>query len=321
MQPGSQILWCPFEARLNPAVADADAQSKAWATRMGLLASPTTARRIEAARIAEFIARIYPDATLDALVLATEMNVWLFAHDDACDHEALGRSPAALRALHGELVAIVAGAAPANSSSELGRALADLVPRIRAITSAACERRFVDAVTEYLEACAAEACNRALDRVPGMSEYVRMRRHTGTARIAFALLGPCEDIALSDAVWEHPAVQALVDACNDALCWANDLLSWDRERAAGEVHNLVAVLARHRCRGDLVLAKALASHAHDARVADFLRLAAALPCFDRETNALLERLTETLGLWMGGHLEWARSVERYVVRPGLRVAG
>lgn len=299
-------LWCPFDARMNPEVERAHAACRAWGRSAGLLADERAMRRFEAAAYTRLTARAYPTAALDELTLVAEWNLWLFVHDDGCDAGPTGREPERLVALYDDLRAILHGQ-QTHHTSAAARALADLVARIFDIADDESRERFLHAVDAYFTACVWEAHNRVCGRVPTLAQYIEMRRDTGAVRTSIAMVEICERIQLPAHIIAQPHVEALANACNDVVCWANDIISLPKEHAEGDVHNLVAVLAHHHCAGDIAQATELAIRMHDARVADFIRFATSRPLVDPE----LHRFVDTMRAWMRGNLDWARESGRY----------
>lgn len=142
-----------------------------------------------------------------------------------------------------------------------------------------------------------------------------MRRAAGAVQTAIELIEVCEQLELDDEMLEHPDVSALATACNDVVCWTNDLASLPKEIAEGNVHNLVVVLQHERCRGNWPCAVALAQQLLDARVREFIALADNLPGFGAARDAELARYVADLRAWMRGNLDWAIESGRY------RIAG
>lgn len=304
-------LWCPFEARINPAVDEAHAHSRAWARACGLVGGEAALRRFDAAQFAWLTARAYPTAPVHELVLVAQWNVWLFVHDDGCDVDDRGRALIEpLQRLHG-LHRVLRGGTADATSSVAARALAELLPRILAPAPAPWREHFVATVDAYLAACAWEARNRANGRVPTLDDYVRMRRDTGAVRTSIAMIERCEGLVLPADVRAHPVVEALCKACNDVVCWANDIVSLRKELASGDVHNLVAVIAHGRGDHDHDAAIATATAMHDARVAEFIALADDVPHFGGDVDHRVARFVDTLRAWMRGNLDWALTSGRY----------
>ncbi len=306
-----RTLWCPFEAPMNPAVDEAHAASRAWGLALGLLEGDDARRCFDAAKFARLTARAYPRSAPVELALVAEWNLWLFVHDDGCDAASSGRDPEALLDLYRELGGILRGATARADAAAPVRAFAEVVPRILEPATAAWRARFVAVVDDYFAACLWEARNRASRRVPTLAEYIGRRRDTGAVRTSIAMIERCEGIALPESVRAHPLVEALATACNDVVCWANDIISLPKELANGDVHNLVHVVAEERCGGDLDRAMTIAAEMHDARVAEFIHLAADLPRFGRDADEQLAWFVETLCAWMRGNLDWALESGRY----------
>jgi hypothetical protein len=101
-----------------------------------------------------------------------------------------------------------------------------------------------------------------------------------------------------------------------AVGWANDIFTYEKELAAGEVHNVIAVLMRtEQLPLDVALERARALH--DAEVCAFLRLQARLDGSPDANDATGYRVAH-LRHWIGGHLHWAQRNGRY--RPGTEAA-
>jgi hypothetical protein len=313
LRTAARALRCPFEARMNPHVERAHAASRAWGRATRLLPDVAALHGFDAARFAWLTARAYPTAPLPELVLVAQWNLWLFVHDDGCDAAPAGRDPRTLTDRYRELGSILHGAPASATTNASGRALGDLLPRLFARARPGWRERFVALVDDYFAACVWEAGNRSRNVVPSVDEYVEKRRDTGAVRTAIANIELCERIHLADEVLAHPHVDALATACNDVVCWSNDIISLAKERETGDMHNLVSVLERACCPGDLARATELAAGMHDARVDDFVGLAATLPSFDPNTDAALSRFVDTLRAWMRGNLDWAYESGRYLV--------
>ncbi|MBK8239646.1 MAG: hypothetical protein IPK74_29335 [Deltaproteobacteria bacterium] len=312
MHPHDKLLplFVPFVSRINPAVDEADARSVEWALVAGLV-NPVGVARLRAARFAWLSSRAYPTAPVEGLVLVSRWNLWLFAHDDACDAAAIGRDPAAMSRLYARLVPVLRGGPVDAADPPLAVALHDLVAGIFAVARPAWQARFAAAVETYFEGCLWEARNRAARRTPGLQEYIHMRRAAGAVQTAIELIEVCEELVLDDEMLDHLDVSALAVMCNDVVCWTNDLASLPKEIAEGNVHNLVVVLQHERCRGNWAHAVALAQQQLDARVREFIALADNLPCFGAPRDAELARYVENLRAWMRGNLDWAMESGRY----------
>ena len=312
-------VFCPFPPQIAPTVADVHRYAVQWATRHRLLASPQARGRYAAAKFANLIARCYPTASLEDLCLATGWLTMLFHLDDFLE-SALGREPKRMRpALRRLLQAlrdapdgrVVPGALPHD---ELGRpvcdALADVWRRTAPRVSPLWQARFLGHVGDYLEGNLWEAANRAAARVPSVGEYRTMRRHSAATAMFFDLIEPFRGVELTPNVLADPTFVALCRAADNAVAWFNDLASWPKEVAAGEVHNLVLVL-RHHHRLTIEDAVYQAVVDHDTEVHTFLTLRDSLAAAPVSHEQAVRDVVADLAHWIRGNIDWSQESARY----------
>ncbi|TDB76108.1 terpene synthase [Micromonospora sp. KC723] len=239
----------PFVAARHPGTDEVAAQSLAWAGRLGLVDAGPRQRRLGRAAAAELAGRTCPAAPLDRLRLLTDLITWLFVMDDACDEDGLGTEAARLAPVVAALLDVLdriggPDEETRGAAGPLGSALADICRRVRDQHRPALLLRLVSQLREYLLALLWEAANRERRRVPGLTEYVQMRRHTGGARPSLTLTDLAYDGQPGVGRRSAPEVLALDDLTTDLVCWCNDLFSHRKERRAeSDAQNLVTVLA------------------------------------------------------------------------------
>src|SRR6185369_97241 len=91
---------------------------------------------------------------------------------------------------------------------------------------------------------------------------------------------------------EDPTFRRLVVAAVNAVGWSNDIFTYDKEIAEGNIHNLVEVLRTSEGISlDAALARAV--ERHDREVRTFLELEQRLPSFG-EGNAAVRRYVSVL---------------------------
>ncbi|WP_422736031.1 terpene synthase family protein [Micromonospora sp. WMMD729] len=190
------------------------------------------------------------------LRLLTDLISWLFVMDDACDEDGLGDDPGRLAPIIATLLGVLdrAGdpdAPPPPEAGPLGAALHDLCRRTRAEGQAPMLLRFVSQVRQYLLALLWEASNRQRRRVPGVTEYVQLRRHIGGVHPCLTLTDLASEQPPGPARRADPALAALDLLAVDLVCWCNDLFSYGKEsRSDPDAHNLVTVIAQERGLGE-----------------------------------------------------------------------
>ncbi|CAK7229979.1 hypothetical protein SCUCBS95973_007417 [Sporothrix curviconia] len=112
--------------------------------------------------------------------------------------------------------------------------------------------RFRSSFCQYLDAVVAEATDRAAvgktTPVYTLDSYVALRRKTVGTQPSFAVtelaLGHLDEAAVTEAV-TSPSMDALSMVVTDVILIGNDLVSYNKERPSGAVHNIVTVVLRN----------------------------------------------------------------------------
>jgi hypothetical protein len=118
---------------------------------------------------------------------------------------------------------------------------------------------------------------------------------------------------LAPEVWH--ALQSMRALTARVCCWANDLISFERERAQGEVLNLVIVMMAEGLDERGARAQAIALHDSDVQAfratAEWLRqhMASSGGAHLRS----MERYIEHLSAYIRGNLDWTAGAARYSV--------
>jgi len=303
-------LYCPFPQTLSPYVEDAEQHTTGWVRQFNLLPDPIAFRRFCMARFGSLAAATHPQASRAALDLIADWCSWLFILDDQCDESGLGARPDDLVALHRRLLALLRGAEPSIHDGPLALGLCDLRPRTLAYGNTAWMRRFTAQIENYFAAGVWEASNRARGDIPDVATYVAMRPYTGGIFAYVELLNATAGVELPPSIRKHPVVQQLTCLANNVICWANDILSYAREQAQGDVHNLVLVLQREQ-RLTLQQAVDWVTEHHDTEMMAFLTAEAALPQFSPTIDAALDQYVELLRSMIRGSFDWAYATARH----------
>ncbi|WP_143306098.1 terpene synthase family protein [Chitinophaga vietnamensis] len=296
----------PFPSRLNLHVSAAQQHITAWVQEYGLITDERALARFERGRFAWLAARAFPDAALDELCLIADFNTWLFILDDQCDEAPTGKQAAYLRSimaglmdiLHQNKIVTLANGGP------LPAALSSIWERMRAISTPAWRLRFIRSMQDYFDSCLWEADNREARIIPSVADYVRMRPYTGALFADVEAIDIIEKIYLPDSLLQHALLKRLMLACNNIVCWANDIFSCQKESAQGDVHNLVLVLQHEQ---QLSLQDALfeAARMHNEEVAIFAALEKLLPLTNTELDYEMLRYVSVLRSWITGNYDWS----------------
>ncbi|WP_431875311.1 terpene synthase family protein [Micromonospora marina] len=303
----------PFPSRRHPAVDLAAVQSAAWVRDFGLVGDQAGRRRLAGAHAAELAARACPEASPSGLRLLTDLINWLFVVDDACDDDGLGAAPTLLAPTLAGLLAVLDRhgdpevPVPADGGP-IAAALHDLIRRARDRNRPAHLLRLVSQLREYLLALLWEAANRERRRVPGVAEYMQMRRHTGGVRPSFTVTDLARPSAPRAEQRVAPALTVLDALATDLVCWCNDLFSYGKERGTvPEAHNLVTTIAGETGQDESAALHAAADRFNKALATYAERDAALSAVADEGTRAFLDTRRD----WIRATYDWSRAAGRY----------
>jgi hypothetical protein len=305
-------VFCPFLPTISPHAAAVQRVAVHWATRHGFLPDARTRAAFASAKFARLMARTYPAASEADLALATAWLTVTFRLDDTLE-TALGRDPDRLRGVATAIVWYLRGEAVDLPYAEIGPicgALGDVWRRTRALTGPAWQARFIGHVAEYLAGNVWEATNRLTGHRPGAVEYRRMRRHSAATGMFFDLIEPLRHVELPAEVLADADFADLRGHADNAVAWFNDLVSWPKEQAAGDRHNLVLVLREaHNLSTEDAVYTAVAEH--DAAVHAFLDARERVLAGPHRDVAGLDGVVADLGHWIRGNIDWSQESGRY----------
>jgi 5-epi-alpha-selinene synthase len=234
----------------------------------------------------------------------------LFLLDDQCDEAGMGHDPEQLACLHTQLVDVLQGIPPRQDQASLVHALWDLRTRILEHAPEGWYGRFSRSVTQYFSANVWEATNRRQGQIPNAASYCAMRLFTSAVYPCLLLIELTEDLRLPSEVYGHPNVQRLAKMTNNVISWANDIVSLEKERLQGDVHNLALILS-HEQKLTLQAAVNKVGVLHDAEIYAFISLSRQLPSFTPSTDNDLQRLVSGMRFWMRANLDWSLETVRY----------
>lgn len=305
-------LYCPFPSRLNPHAAAVHQGTLDWVQHFRFVSDEAAFRRIRATRIGWLAGRFHPNAPREMLQLVSDWYIWMFFRDDQRDESALGKDPKHLEAVNARYLEILSGQEPQTDEGSLAHAMRDLRDRLAAVAGTRVwMRRFIRIVQEHFDSTVWEATNRLRGAAPDVATYIRMRPITGGLHVDAALIEVAQGTRLPPEVQSHTVVQQLTVASNNVVCWANDIVSLQKEMRSGDLHNLILVLQQAY---DLSLPAATgrALMMHNAEVQTFIELTQQLPTLGTATvDVNLQRYVSTLRARIRGNLDWSLESGRY----------
>lgn len=307
------LLSCPFLPAINIYAAQAQQNTVAWARRLYLLQRDVAYRRLNRLEYGMLMARAYPSASLETLQIATDWSTWLFLLDDQCDETGIGRDPEQMADLHTRLLQVLRGVPPHARAEPLVHGLWDLHLRLQTHATEDWLHRFSGSVAQYFTANVWEATNRRRGAIPDVASYCTMRPFTSAVYPCLMLIELAERMHLPPEVYDHPDMQRLSRMTNNVISWANDIVSLEKERRQGDMHNLAIILS-HEQKLSLQEAVDRVGALHDGEVHAFIALAAHLPTFGPAMDTALQHYVAGMRFWMRANLDWSIVTARY--RPG-----
>ncbi len=303
-------LDCPFEARMNPYQRAGAAQANAWLVQT--FGDTRGSRRLRAAHMEQLISGFYPNAEREQLTFANKFLLWAFSVDDLVDESDVGRGTAGLARLFTKLLAVMNGDAPGTTPLEVG--LRHLMDSLQSFADEAQYRAFRRAVQAYFGAMLWEANNRACGWTPDEFSYQMLRPAAGAVPPFWQLIEPINNVVLKKEHQRDPGLVQLSTLAGRIVCWHNDLLSHEKERSAGDVHNLTIVFERSRGLSPQEAIEQAVEFANQ-EVAEFVTLAKSVrerfsDSF-RDEDGSIDEYVGTLESMMATTLSFTYSSQRY----------
>lgn len=304
-------LRCPFRSAIHSHADAIHENTVEWLYSFQVFEGEAAYRKFYTTNIGRLAARFHPSTSLEILQLISDWYAWMFLRDDQRDESELGKDPVQLAAMNTGYLQILSGTEPAAGEEPLAYALWDLRKRLQVkAPTAIWMRRFVRSVRDHFDSTVWEATNRLKGLTPDIKAYIRMRPITGGMDVDTEFISLAERTHLPPEVRQHRDVKSLVQASNNVVCWANDIISLEKEVQLGDVHNLVLVLQQKL---GLPLQEAVdqATRMYDAEIQAFVELEPRLPSFGEAIDANLSTFVSVLRTRMRGNLDWSLESGRY----------
>jgi len=155
-----------------------------------------------------------------------------------------------------------------------------------------------------------QAANRANKTIPSVEEFIVLRRRTIGGHIVEAMVEYSLDFVIPEHVWVHPVLLELSAAAVDIMTWPNDLCSFNKEQADGDLQNLVFCVMLEQD-VDLQDAVDIVTKMVTDRVDDYVSWKKQLPSFGSEVDEELRRYFKALEQYIQGTIVWYYESPRY----------
>ncbi|MGI5467337.1 isoafricanol synthase [Streptomyces sp. CA-132043] len=311
-------LAIPFPAQLNPGVEVARRHTLGWLHGYGMLCGAAATQEYDALRLDRLMAYFYPEADAARLALATDFNAWFFLFDDQFDGE-LGQCPDSVAHFVDRVMRTMdetPDLLPEEPDSPLVSGYRDIWQRITAGAPRAWQLRFQGHWERYLGAYHWEAQNRTRKGVLSLDQYLKGRRDSIGVQPCLDFAERCGGYVLPRELHGRPPLAELRRLTAEVVIYVNDIVSVDKELAAGDVNNSVIILQRSTgCTLDQAVRRIVRTC--NARVEQFQQIAATLPATLRELGMPADvhdhvaHYAWSMRNLMTGNLVWSQETPRY----------
>ncbi|KZT07613.1 terpenoid synthase [Laetiporus sulphureus 93-53] len=303
----------PFPIRLNPYTRFVSADSDAFILEYGNFSEKQRAKFI-GLNAGLLCGMCYAESGPDELRVCSDFMSFLFNLDDWSDEF----DTTGTKGLEEAVMNTLRHPDTFHSDTIAARTAKSWWTRMLKTVGPNCKERFIYTMGLYFKAIMQQAADRASNSIPELEAYIDLRRSTSGCKTGFALIEYAAGIDLPNEVYEHPAIQGLLNATNDCVSWANDILSYNREQSRGDSHNLVPVLMRTLG----IERQAAVDYAADLcnkTVERFLAGKTALPSWGPEVDAQVQQYIQGLEDWIIANAEWSFMTERYFGKDGPKI--
>ncbi len=300
-------LSYPFMTLRHVAPAGFDEMTLAWVKRFKLVneAQVVGFERIICGTAARFG---FFSASPEVVGIAADLISWLFLFDDAYPEGTYRFDVHGLETACGQYLNLLETYPNAKPHSHFGTALLDLRERMGRHAPASWLARFTQSLRYYFQGCIREAHFRQSNTVPSVAEYMDLRR----ASFGYAPMADLMELIfgtyLTDEERHSPQVIRLRTLGVDISAYVNDLYSYEKENAVGDVCNIVKVVELNQgLSADAACAQV--GQMHDEALGQLLLMESQLNAIP--TSPAVRNLARAIREWSQGHHDWSIRCRRY----------
>ncbi|UXY29816.1 epi-isozizaene synthase [Streptomyces sp. HUAS TT20] len=240
------LIESAFPRQRHPYWPRLQEKTRFWLLEKRLMPADKVKEYADGLCYTDLMAGYYMGAPDDVMQAIADYSAWFFVWDDRHDRDIVHGRTEDWRRLRFRLHAAVDSPGHHESHPDpVVAGLADSVRRLYSFLPRTWNTRFARHFHAVIEAYDREFRNRVRGYVPGVEEYLALRRLTFAHWIWTDLLEPSAGCELPDAVRKHPAYRRPALLSQEFAAWYNDLCSLPKEIAGNEVHNLGISLITH----------------------------------------------------------------------------
>ncbi|KZT21453.1 terpenoid synthase [Neolentinus lepideus HHB14362 ss-1] len=188
-----------------------------------------------------------------------------------------------------------------------------------AITNAslASQKHFIESFTDHVNSIVLQAEDRDNNKICTIDEYLETRRENVGARPSF-FIGELH-LNLPDQAFYHPTVKEQEYLIADLLVLDNDIVSFNREQATGDVRHNILTIFMHQFSIDFDGAMKWVCEYHAEIEAKFLDIVKKVPSFGPEVDGELAEYIESIANSPRGNYCWSFEGGQYFGKRGFEI--
>ncbi|MFF5535651.1 epi-isozizaene synthase [Streptomyces cinerochromogenes] len=240
------VIESSFPRQLHPYWPRLQEKTRLWLLDKRLMPADKVREYADGLCYTDLMAGYYTSAPEEVLQAIADYSAWFFVWDDRHDRDIVHGRAGDWRRLRYRLhTALDAPRHHLHHPDPVVAGFADSVLRLYGFLSSTWNQRFARHFHAVIEAYDREFRNRTEGYIPGVEEYLALRRLTFAHWIWTDLLEPSAGCELPDRVRKNPAYRRAALLSQEFAAWYNDLCSLPKEIAGDEVHNLGISLITH----------------------------------------------------------------------------
>jgi len=313
--PQDVVFNIPFQERYNPDNAAAEQHNLGWLRQHKMLVDPAAVTMYTSWGMADLAARCWPDATVDDLGLSVDLKSFYFLFDDQFDGPH-GTDPAQVAAVCQQLIDIVHHIPGVVPRSPVTTAFADLWARSCVGMSAHWIARTAYDWERYFASYSYEAINRRSHMIPTMDYYLAVRRGSAATESVIDMVERLNRIEVPPIAFHSAPLRLMRQVAADVPFFCNDVYSYEKEAARGDVYNMIAVFCNER-QYSVRAATEEIQRLVARQVDQFCCLRDQVPqmvkdlALPEQQRRCVRRYVSGLEDWLRGHNDWMTRTIRY----------
>ncbi|KAJ5648450.1 terpene synthase metal binding domain protein [Penicillium lividum] len=272
---------------------------------------PSLRKTVHKIDITYYCAILLPHVDADRFRTVCDWMNWVFPFDDALDNGPLKEKPKDVRELVNCLIGILDTNTTHEHQDKLLLAFESIWLRVFQDSSSGVQRRFASSMRDYCEAIYQQVVLQKGGRQKelGVQSTLQMRRQSIGTMPLFALIEYAHALRIPDDVFDCKSIKEIQRVGTDLVFLQNDLISYRKEKALGESHNIISIYQQEGYTIQEAFNEVERSLSKCYR--DWYLALAQLPSWGEEIDSQVQLYIEGVQNAALANIHWSFRVDRY----------